>query len=53
MSLLSEEVHKDVELKKLIDEEKYIKLENEYEKYLEYVKIFLKHYMVEMIMHIF
>ena len=32
MSLLSEEVLKDVELKKLIDDEKYTRLENEYEK---------------------
>ena len=32
MSLLSEEVLKDVELKKLIDEEKATRLENEYEK---------------------
>ena len=32
MSLLSEEVLKDVELKKLIDEEKVTRLENEYEK---------------------
>ena len=32
MSLLSEEILKDVELKKLIDEEKTTRLENEYEK---------------------
>ena len=32
MSLLSEEILKDVELKKLIDEEKVTRLENEYEK---------------------
>ena len=32
MSLLSEEVLKDVELKKLIDDEKFTRLENEYEK---------------------
>ena len=32
MSLLSEEILKDVELKKLIDEEKATRLENEYEK---------------------
>ena len=32
MSLLSDEVLKDVELKKLIDDEKFTRLENEYEK---------------------
>ena len=32
MSLLSEEILKDVDLKKLIDEEKVTRLENEYEK---------------------
>ena len=32
MSLLSEEILKDVELKKLIDEEKATRLENEFEK---------------------
>ena len=32
MSLLTEEILKDVELKKLIDEEKVTRLENEFEK---------------------
>ena len=32
MSLLSEEILKDVDLKKLIDEEKVTRLENEFEK---------------------